>query len=276
MNKKRLQASVTLEAALILPFFLYMMLNLLTMFDALRVQTALYASLHQAGREIGAKSFDVRFAADAAGAQALAQTGGVQVAGNLFSAAYAKARVKEYLTEMAPNLRCVEGGADAVSFLRSGFLSNGDIIDLVATCRIRPFISIAGFDAFPVEAVYYAHAWTGYSTGGDGEGEGAAQEETVYVTPNGEVYHRSPDCTYLRPRVSAVSADSLTSRRNQSGAIYYPCESCGGGCGTVYLTPYGDRYHASATCKKISHEVQSVPLDEVYGRRACSKCGGAH
>ncbi|MBR0165064.1 MAG: pilus assembly protein [Lachnospiraceae bacterium] len=282
MHKRRWHGSVSLEAALVMPFFLYFMMNLLTLFDALRIQTALEAALHQTGREIGAYAFDLMYAADTA--SELAGAGGVNdlpfavdVGSNVLSAAYAQTRIRDFLDVLAPNTRCVEGGADALSFLRSGFTSDSDIIDLAVSCRIRPFISIMGFDAFPVEARYYAHAWTGYGIGQAGEPDRTKDtEETVYMTPGGAVYHTSAECTYLRPAVHSTSSDALSALRNESGAIYYPCEYCGGGDGTVYLTPYGDRYHASASCSRLMRTIEAVPLSEAAGRRPCSKCGQSH
>ncbi|MBQ2257432.1 MAG: pilus assembly protein, partial [Lachnospiraceae bacterium] len=66
----------------------------------------------------------------------------------------------------------------------------------------------------------------------------------------------------------------LERERNESREIYYPCEECGGSCGnTVYITSHGNRYHATLSCSKLKRTVLAVPISQVGGRGACSKCG---
>ena len=100
-------------------------------------------------------------------------------------------------------------------------------------------------------------------------------EEIVYVTPTGRVYHRERNCTYLLPRVRALPAGELNRERNESGGRYYACETCRPGkSGTVYVTEYGNRYHSSRNCSTISRTVKEVKLSAVVGRMPpCSKCG---
>lgn len=114
-----------------------------------------------------------------------------------------------------------------------------------------------------------------YTTAG-GEEE---QEETVYVTETGSVYHSSLSCTHLKLSVRAVAFGEVGKLRNENGAIYYPCEICGGGspeAGTpVYLTREGNRYHSSASCRGLLRKVRSCTLTEALeaGKRPCSRCG---
>lgn len=61
------------------------------------------------------------------------------------------------------------------------------------------------------------------------------------------------------------------------GGIYHLCERCGwmpGNDGNCYVTDYGDRYHTSLSCSGLKRKVYTVPLSEVKGKGACSKCGG--
>ena len=95
-RKETVQGAVTVEAALIMPLFLYCVVNMLTLFDAVRVQSTLYAALHQAGREIGIHAFDVRFGAEMAegitGTDAGTGSGTAQTGINVISTAYAASR----------------------------------------------------------------------------------------------------------------------------------------------------------------------------------------
>ena len=272
--RRQLRAAVTLEAALVLPVFLYVFVNLLTLFEALYVQTAVEAALHRAGRELGQMAFDVSFGEDIL-SQAGTETFTDGSAGTVLTAAYGGARAKAYLEEAKVNLRCVRGGAGGISFYRSALSSGDGVIDLVASYEVQPLLRLMSFTAFPAEARYYGHAWTGYRVPGTSE-EQAQEEETVFVTEKGSVYHRDSGCTYLRPSVRNVGASDVTGLRSANGAIYYRCESCGGAsAATYYVTDYGNRYHTDANCKKIFHNVLSVPLSEAVaqGKPPCSKCG---
>ena len=116
--------------------------------------------------------------------------------------------------------------------------------------------------------------WTGYVKTYEA---GIGDNELVYVTETGIVYHRNYQCTYLEPSVRSVAKTQLGELRNSSGGIYHLCERCGwmpGNDGNCYVTDYGDRYHTSLSCSGLKRKVYTVPLSEVKGKGACSKCGG--
>lgn len=100
----------------------------------------------------------------------------------------------------------------------------------------------------------------------------------VYIAENGQVYHMDRECTYLRPRIRQDTVLALKGKRNQSGGIYYPCESC---CRSetqpagiqVYYASYGERYHIRADCSKLKRTVRSVRRSKVGNLPPCSKCG---
>ena len=170
----------------------------------------------------------------------------------------------------------MRGGLSGISFLRSAFSEGDGVIDLIASYEIQPLLRLMPFTAFPAEARYYGHAWTGYRIPGTEEAEEKEEDETVYITEKGSVYHRDAGCTYLRPSVRSVGAGEVSSLRSANGAIYYRCESCGGApASAYYITAYGNRYHTDGKCKKISHNVISITLKEAQaqGKPPCSKCG---
>lgn len=107
--------------------------------------------------------------------------------------------------------------------------------------------------------------------------QSSGDNELVYVTETGIVYHRNYQCTYLEPSVRSVAKTQLGELRNSSGGIYHLCERCGwmpGNDGNCYVTDYGDCYHTSLSCSGLKRKVYTVPLSEVKGKGACSKCGG--
>lgn len=115
--------------------------------------------------------------------------------------------------------------------------------------------------------------WIGYS------GESFTDQNSeimVYMTPEGTVYHRNRDCTYLALTIRTISCGELDEARNLSGGKYGACEYCVKNqavSGTVYITDYGTSYHRLRDCQGLKRTVMAVPLSETGGLKSCSRCG---
>lgn len=136
-----------------------------------------------------------------------------------------------------------------------------------------PFFRIFGEHRAVTQQVT-VRGWSGYT--GESFNEGV-QEELVYVTPEGDVFHRSRDCTYLLLSVRTASSEKLDEIRNLSGGRYRPCEYCVGNGrprGTIYITDYGTSYHNTRSCQGLKRTVMRVPLSRTGGLPGCSRCGG--
>ncbi len=100
-------------------------------------------------------------------------------------------------------------------------------------------------------------------------------DEIVYITKNGTVYHNSKNCTYLHMSISAVNENEVSKERNENGGKYYPCSDCAecDHTGLVYITEYGDRFHYNVNCSNIYRDIQEIKKSEAGNRKPCSKCG---
>lgn len=118
--------------------------------------------------------------------------------------------------------------------------------------------------------------WTGYDVKNRNERE--KEEELVYITEHGEVYHRSRGCSHLSLSIDLVAFENLIFERNMGQAAYTPCEYCfskgDNFIVAVYITKWGNRYHRQLKCQGLKRSIKCVPLSEVGGLPACSKCGG--
>ncbi len=262
--------SMTVEASLALPLFIFFFANIMTMFNIVKVQSDMEAALHQTGSEMSLMAFDLRFGEESLGAEG---GGAVDTLAGAAGVFYAKEKVRQYLGD-GINKSVVTDGFEGMSFIQSKVLFGNDIIDLVVDYKVHPLIPVIGFNEFGVESRYFGHAWTGYdiSAGLDMDG---VEEEMVYVTEHGEVYHRSIDCEHLRLKVQSVPFEDLKHLRNNDRKIYYACEYCGEniGGGNVFITGYGERYHSSINCLALKRKIYTIPISEVGGRRPCSTCG---
>ncbi len=146
-----------------------------------------------------------------------------------------------------------------------------DEIALVAEYTLQPMFSYMGFGHIRLQSCYFGHAWTGYEPSPFTLEE--EEEEIVYITEQGTVYHRDIHCTYLNPSVKTVPAGSIGQQVNDSGGKYKRCEYCGGSAAVYIITDHGDRYHTTASCPGIKRTIHAVLLSEVGGRAPCSKCG---
>ena len=262
---ERLQASMTVEAAFVLPFFLFAFLNIISILEIYRLQSNISAAMHMTAKEMAVCAYEYKELSD----------GDVGKAESLgLTYVYAANRVKAILGQKYLDHSPIKGGASQIDWYRSSILEDDDCIDLIATYTIKPPVAVVGFHEFKMYNRIFTRAWTGYDNAAAAL-NGSLDDEIVFITPDGTVYHRSRVCTYLKLSIVPVDMAVLESERNEGGAKYYPCEECGGvQRSTVYVTNYGTRYHSSLQCSKLKRTILAVPISQVGGRGACSKCGG--
>ena len=257
-------ASMTLEAACVLPWFLFALLAVMQFFKIIMVSSAVLAGMQDTAKDMAAYAYIRELGVSAGdGVAADLLTGGL-------SAAYAKGSI-ERKASFSEN----DG---TLHFWKSSFMKN-DIIDIAVTYSARNTYTLLPIPTVKSALRARVRAWTGRngngSSGSDGGSGEENEEETVIVTATGHVYHKDENCTHIKLSIHSVSRDSVRSLRNKSGAKYTACERCRGGGSNVFITDYGTHYHSSLSCSGLKRTLTRVPLSELEGWRACSKCGGS-
>ena len=137
----------------------------------------------------------------------------------------------------------------------------------------NPF-DIFGIGKVAVEQNLKTDAWLGENKD-TFTSKGKSNEQEVYITSKGSVYHTKLTCTHLLRNIQSISASQIKDIRNSSGGIYYECEYCNDydGSSVVYYTQYGSRYHKNSGCVQLQRTIIRVPLSEVKDRKLCEKCG---
>lgn len=261
---KSLQASMTVEAAFILPFFLFAFLNIISILEIYRLQSNMSAAMHMTAKEMAVCAYEYKELSDG-------DVGKAESLGLTYM--YAANRVKDILGKKYLEHSPVKGGASQIDWYRSSVLEEDDGINLIAAYTIKPPVAVVGFGSFKMYNRIFTRAWTGYDNAAEAS-NGGMEDEIVFITPDGTVYHRSRACTYLKLSIVPVDMSFLEHERNEGGAKYYPCEECGGEQRSmVYVTNFGTRYHSSLQCSKLKRTILAVPISQVGGRGACSKCG---
>lgn len=285
-RKKLKEASLTVEAALVLPIFLYFMLAFLYFIQIFTVQEKIQSAITKMGLNLSRTAYVLKdfpsledalsFDFSIFGNEFEICPG--ELVDNLLSGGALKLYAKRYLDTDRINQSCIKGGFDGISFDQSSLSSSKDTIDIIVTYQIEMPIKLLIIDRMNMVQRIKLHKWTGYEVAAVYHTEDAKEDTkdlTVYITETGSVYHKDRSCSHIKLTVSAVTGipDDL---RNDSGGKYYPCEACCTGResaqATFYITSDGTRYHIGRDCSKIKRSVREIKLSEVGSREPCKRC----
>ena len=250
-----LRGSLTAEAAVAAPVFAACMAAVLSFVNVYGAACTYSSILTQTGEELAIGAYASEYVSSGSPLPVTLSIG------------YAAARVHAGSADTS----CVRGE----NLLLSSILDSDQMIDLVLTYQVQ---SPSGLVKIPwIFFVQRAcvRGWVGREGSGQGEGDGDSDdpnEQTVYVTEHGSVYHTDPNCTHIRLSIEQVSEEEAHARRNRYGEKYHACERCGGGSGQVYITSDGNRYHSSLECSGLKRTVREMTRGETDGLRPCSKC----
>ncbi len=246
IRKWQLRGSLTVEASLLLPIFIFATLSVIYMNKFLLYQEQVQWALTRIGRE-------------AAVEYAVAEERVIP------DQLYLTAKAALYLKDTDVT----------VSLLQSEFDEESKELHLVADYWVKlpfPLINIRSF-VFSQQSVSRAFA------GVDTRQMVVPEEEDsiVYITRTGRVFHETLSCTYLTLSISQVKHGDLSYLRSESGGIYHACEACAEDReyeenDEVYICNYGNRFHQSRSCSKLKRNIQEVQRSEVGSRLPCSKC----
>lgn len=267
-EREKISGSMTVEAAILIPLFLFFSMNILYVLEMYRTQTHVLAALQQSGNRIGTMAFYYRYAPE----EFQKKQKGISF---LLSQGFVRTETGRYLSRSGCG-NSIAGGRNAISYFRSHVLEDGETVELTADYFLRPWIRVAGYPPIGISTRYYGHAWVGYGAGKGKNEQKEDAEEMVYVTETGTVYHGSRDCSYLRQVLRGIETGKLKTARNSGGGKYYPCEVCRPkGEGIVYITEYGNRFHKDESCSALKRTVREVPRKMAEGcMPGCSRCIG--
>jgi len=268
-----LSASLTLEAALSLPLFLFFLLSVMSFLMLMNVQMHVQNSMEDLSRRMGKAAYLMEQGESALGGDgldpdslSLAQAGINAASIQLLLAA------DQNLGAVLDSSR-VRGGRSGLYTYASDYDAGNGILDMVVSYDYDiPWLP-GFFGNLRIVQRARSHVWTGDSLQKT-KGEESSEQQKVYVTETGTVYHTSPDCHYLDLSIRGVSINQVSGLRNAAGARYHRCEECArsGASGTVYITDYGTSWHTSLNCSGLKRTVQEVDRAEVGNMRMCTKC----
>jgi hypothetical protein len=250
-----LSASMTLEAAFIIPFFVFFVLALVYVINLLNYQGRVSTILYDAARNTSKLEYNTEDAA---------------------AKAVALARSYSELSKVNTKGMGIVGSSAAMLPLFTDL--EDEFIKVSVTYTVKSPFSFMGIKPLVCRQFIKIRKWVGNEDkgGDDANGTGNDGKKTmVYITDTGSVYHTNRNCTYLVLSIKTVNSSDIENLRNTDGGKYYSCEICiknKNVTGTVYITGWGDRYHINTNCSGLKRGVLTVPLESIPGWNQCSRC----
>lgn len=235
------KGSLTIETALVLPWFLFAMVTVLFLFRVMQLQYIVGDALDKAVAET-----------------ALVRETTPEKAENSVKLLF----YKELVANQCP-ISMINLGMAGISWDESE--TDEDYLNMKIEYQIKMPGWILKNRMLQVTEISRCRRWTGIPGNGSNESCG----EWVYITPEGSVYHKSRECTHLKLSIHSVVAEEATN--------YRACECCAEGekiTPMVYITEEGECYHIKLNCSGLKRTIYMVPLNQVEKRSPCSRCGG--
>lgn len=248
--------SLTVETALVLPLFLFVVIGFLVFGRTLIFQIKFQSEMEKAAQQ-------------AAAVLALPEEGSEQeqAPGAIWKEVCTAAGLKGLILSRMGAGTLENYGIRGLSFLGSS-VGEDDVIDLVASYQAEIPFPLIGNQTLKCIQRCRRRIWSGKS-----EGE-KAEEKLVYVTAYGTVYHKDLSCGYLNLSIREFHSDQLETL----GKRYTPCRRCvkEGYKGRVFVSEGGERYHSTLSCAALTRGIRSIPLKEAEEEHLnpCGKCGG--
>ncbi|MDE6761869.1 MAG: pilus assembly protein [Lachnospiraceae bacterium] len=246
------EGSVTVEACLVVPLFLFFMLSVAGIYMVLMAETHIHQSLAEAAD----------YTAQYCYLESRTSTRKADGIDNLICHGILSKRFRTCLGKDFYVEKMVVNGVGGILMTVTADEENCKIF----IAEIRYFVKIK----IPVLGEFHValsnrikqKAFLGYSR----------EEQSdcyVYITPNQEVYHTRRSCTHLELQVKKLGIGKK--------GDYKPCSFCGrkADCGkSIYVARTGDVYHCNIDCLGLKRTVKRVRLAQAGGLGPCLRCGG--
>lgn len=280
------EGSLTVEAALVMPLFIFLIISFLYFIQIFTVQEQIQSSLTKMGLNLSRTSyifqdfpsFEELLDFDLSIFGTEHDLGLEELADQASSGGILKLCARKYLDTNQINRSCIQDGFEGISFQHSSIFGAEDILDIIAEYTVVLPIRILPIkDMHMVQRVRIRN-WTGYEVAATYSTGDNSKEDTdiVYITDTGEVYHKDKNCSHIKLSITKVYGIP-SDKRNDNGGKYYPCEACVKGLADAnanyYITSDGSRYHSKRECSKITRKVREIPQAEIGSRRLCKRCG---
>ena len=252
----REKASLTVEAAMVFPIFIFSVLFVIYGMKMIELQSKIQYALDVTALQMGSYAL-------------CAKTGSDDVISELatdivYTKTGAKVMFLDRLNKCNGEFELINGAKNGFSLSKSQILNDDSEIYLVATYRIK-LPEILGIK------IHIPCVQNAYTRGFTGKTLKASKEDIiVYITTGQTVYHTNRQCTHLVLSIKKVENANVNKKK------YSRCSICKNEKerSYVYITSEGTKYHKTLSCSSLKRTVQRITLSEANGRRVCKRCAG--
>lgn len=253
---------MSIEAVVIIPIFVCFMVFIMFLFRVLQVQITMEKALRYTAETLAVTAYDTYDEEEK------------MAKGEAVDLVAAELLLLSKLDEYNCPTSFIDGGKMGISLLSSEF--DGEDIKLKASYDMTPMVNFFGRLTYHFVQCSVARKWIGDGEIGDASGDNNENDDWVYITTNGTVYHLTRGCHYLDLSIREVAGSNVHNERNASGSKYTVCPMCKKNTWKtfVYITDYGESYHSSLTCSGLKRTIMMIRKKEAInkGFGCCSKC----
>lgn len=245
--------AMTLEASLILPIFLIVLLMLTSAGEVFMIHQQISHGICDAAKKAAVNEYRIRQK------KKIGDSAGFSTKATFLAAVNRKFLDRSSL---------VGGSKGTALACKLTLTPKGEYIVSVRYYirKKMPFLSTY---ATSFEQKVRQKAMTGYVPDGD-----ELKEGYVYITPHEAVYHKDLSCTHL---ALDISVDEDVKKYINKQTRYKPCDKCTrhetGNIPCVYVAKEGESYHTDLSCSGLKRTVKQVDLSTLKGMKPCTRCG---
>lgn len=259
MWSRQVKAGITLESALVLPIFIFFVINMFSVMEMLRLYGNVAYALNKVGGDVALygyvyeenyEQWDMGIVGDVA-----------------FTYLYFKNELLETLGKEYIKNSPLVNGENGFLFTKARIMED-NLVEIIVTYEMKIPFPIGTVEKIRTYNSYCGRAWTGYELE-------EVKEQLVYITKTGTVYHTHADCSYLKLTIYKMGISEIENRMNEEGVPYSPCGICGEKQNdVVWITKSGEKYHLSENCAGINRTIYEVSVGkaEERGLEKCSRC----
>lgn len=244
--------SMTLEASLLIPIFLFLFLALASVGETLWIHGQVYHGVSEAAKEEAVYEY------------VLAKKNIPSMRSVLLRQKFLSAVDQKKL-----NRSSLAGGVQGILFTGSHYQNNQEVYEITARYRIMYRLPFLPPFSGNYEQKIRQKAMTGYA-----ESQTGTEGKEVYITPYESVYHKDINCTHLS--LSIISDTDAEKYRNRK-TRYRECERCTkyhkGNISILFVAKEGDAYHTDLSCSGLKRTISRKKKSEVEGMKPCERCG---
>lgn len=261
LNASSAKASLTVEAALVLPFFVLAFLSVIYLINIMALYTTLQIQLEETARKLNSSAYiysDLETPLPDS---------------NIISSEIIRSLFMSQDIKKLCHISHIKNGYNGISFYHSK-IEKGDTADIVITYYISiPFLSELNLHIPIAQRCHFK-----LFTGNHDMRYNASENPIVYMTAYGRVYHTNKYCSYLIKYAQILDKDSISEYETKSHQKFSLCNACektfsAQNTSVIYISKTGSVYHYSRDCYYLTSHIYECYFKDIQEHYPiCTRC----